>query len=121
MEAALAVEADLSLSVEGHSVEISGSGTHLTIATPSVEGAITVLRSLGTLSALIEPLGSRFVAADLSADIEANGVVIARIGPHVEANALSRLLGISPARAWPGAFLRALVREFVRTVVVSSR
>lgn len=111
MGPALAVEADLRLTVEGHSVEISGSGTHLRIATPSIAGTIAVLRSLGTISDLIEPLGTRFVEANLSADVEANGVVIARVGPHIEPNALSRALGIAPARAWPGAVCRAALRD----------
>ncbi|KYH25519.1 hypothetical protein HAPAU_21930 [Halalkalicoccus paucihalophilus] len=111
MGTALAVEADLRLTVEGHPVEISGSGTHLTVATSSLRGAIAVLRSLGTLSELVEPVGTRFVAADLSADVEVRGIVIARIGPHVEPNALSRALGVAPARVWPGAVLRSLGRE----------
>ncbi|MCL7416281.1 MAG: hypothetical protein M8354_00370 [Halalkalicoccus sp.] len=111
MGTALAVEADLRLTVEGHPVEISGSGTHLTVATSSLRGALAVLRSLGTTTDLIEPLGTRFVAADLSAGIKATGVVIARIGPHVEPNALSRALGVAPARVWPDALVRAALRD----------
>lgn len=112
MGPALVVEADLELDVEGHPVSVSGSGEHLTVATPTVEGAMAVLRGLGTLSDLIEPVGSRFAAADLSADVETCGVVIARIGPYVEPTALSRLLGVAPARVWPGAVCRALLRGF---------
>ncbi|MEM4781329.1 MAG: hypothetical protein QXG03_07210 [Halalkalicoccus sp.] len=111
MARAPAVEADLSLTVEGHPVSVSGSGTHLTIATSSLRAAVTVLGSLGTLAELVEPFGSRFVEADLSADVEVDGVVVARIGPHVEPNALSRALGIAPARLWPGALCRAALRE----------
>lgn len=111
MTAALAVEADLDLTVEGQSVDVSGSGNHLTIGVSTVRGAITLLRNLGMVSALIGPLGSRFVATNLSAAVEVDGIAIARIGPHVEPNALSRALGIAPARVWPGAGLRAVVRE----------
>lgn len=120
MVPALAVEADLSLTVEGQPVAISGSGEHLTIATPSIQAAITVLRNLGTVSELIEPAGSRFVDANLSADIEVAEVVVARVGPHVEPNALSRALGISPARIWPGAAFRAARRELTTTGVLDS-
>lgn len=111
MAPALVVEADLDLTVEGNPVGIAGSGTHLTVTTPTIEGAITVLRSLGPLSESVEPFGSRFVAAKLSADVEVAGVVIARIGPYVVPNTLSRLLGIDPARLYPRALVRAGYRE----------
>lgn len=114
MGRALAVEADLELVVEGHPVDVTGSGSHLTVATPNLRGAIAVLRSLGTTAELVEPLGSRFVGADLSADVAVGGTTVARIGPHVEPNALSRALGVAPARVWPSAVARAAVREVGR-------
>lgn len=112
MTRTLAVEADLVLSVEGHSVSVSGSGKHLTIDIDSIRGAIIVLRSLGSVSEPVEPLGARFIGADLSADVEVGGVTVARIGPHTEPNALSRVLGISPVRVRPGALVRAALHEF---------
>lgn len=111
MGRALAVEADLDLTVEGQSVSVRGSGEHLTVGIETVRGAITVLRNLGTVTELVGPFGTRFVEADLSADIVVEGVVVGRIGPHVEPNAISRALGITPARVWPGAVLRAAFRE----------
>ncbi|MFC6906337.1 hypothetical protein [Halalkalicoccus tibetensis] len=111
MDRAIAVEADLELAVEGHPVSMTGSGTHLTVGLESVSGAIAVLRSLGTITELIGPLGSRFVDAELSADVAVGGTTVARIGPHVEPTALSRALGVAPARVWPGAAARVAVRE----------
>lgn len=121
MTRALAVEADLSLTVEGQPVSVTGSGSHLIISVPTVRGAITVLRNLGTVTELVEPFGSRFVESDLSADVEVGEVVIARIGPHVEPNALSKRLGIAPAQVWPGAVVQAALRELTTTAVPDSR
>ncbi|WP_122088294.1 hypothetical protein [Halalkalicoccus subterraneus] len=112
MVRALAVEADLEITVEGHSISVSGSGKHLTIGVDSIRGSITVLRSFGTVSELIELLGTRFVGADLSAAIDVDGITVARIGPHTEPNALSRVLGISPASVWPGPIARVVLHEF---------
>lgn len=111
MDRAIAVEADLELAVEGHPVSVTGSGTHLTVGIESVCGAIAVLQSLGTVSELVEPLGSRVVDAELSADVTVGGTTVARIGPHVEPTALSRALGVAPARVWPGAVARVAIRE----------
>ncbi|ADJ15529.1 hypothetical protein [Halalkalicoccus jeotgali] len=111
MGPALAVEADLELVVEGHPISVTGSGSHLTVASPTVRGAVAVLRGLGTAGDLFGSVGSRFVAADLSADVDVDGSTVARIGPHVEPNALSELLGLAPARVWPGALVRALLRD----------
>jgi hypothetical protein len=112
MVPALAVEADLSLTVEGQPVSISGSGEHLTISIRTVRGAIAVLRNIGVLADLIEPLGSRVVDANISADVETSGVVVARLGPYVEPNALSRRLGVAPARIYPKAVTTAAYRDF---------
>lgn len=121
MDRALAVEADLSLTVEGQPVSVSGSGNHLTVSVPTVRGAITILRGLGTITELVEPFGSRLVESDLSADVEVAGVVVARIGPHVEPTALSERLGIAPAQVWPGAVVRAALREVTTTAVPDSQ
>lgn len=111
MGAIVAVEADLELTVEGQALTVSSTGNHLTISIETVRGAITVLRNIGVLADLIEPLGSRAVDGEISADVETSGVVVARLGPYVEPNALSRALGVAPARVYPEAVATATYRD----------
>lgn len=110
----LAVEADLRLTVDGEEITISGVGTHLTVVVPTVAAARQTLRTLGALPTGFEPVGTHVRDSELSVDVTFEGVTIARLGPYVEPDTLSEVLGIAPARLWPGAVCRAVVRRLTR-------
>jgi hypothetical protein len=114
MPRALAVEADLALAVDGEEISVSGSGSHLVVSVPSIAAARKALRALDALPTGFEPAGTRIRDAELSVDVEFEGVTVARLGPYIEPDALSRALGFAPARVWPGALVRAFVRRLTR-------
>jgi hypothetical protein len=114
MSRPLAVEADLRLTVDGEEITVSGAGTHLVVAVPTVAAGWRTLQALDTLPTGFATAGTRARDSGLSIDVTYEGVTVARLGPYVEPNALSRALGVTPARIWLGAIARALGRRLAR-------
>ncbi|WP_336344758.1 hypothetical protein [Halalkalicoccus ordinarius] len=114
MSRSLAVEADLRLTVDGEEITVSGVDNHLTVAVPTVAAGRRTLRALDALPTEFATAGTRARDSGLSVDVTFEGVTVARLGPFVEPDALSRALGIAPARVRPGAIVRALGRRLIR-------
>lgn len=114
MSRSLAVEADLRLTVDGEEIMVSGADNHLTVAVPTVAAGRRTLRALDALPTEFATAGTRVRDSGLSVDVTFEGVTVARLGPFVEPDALSRVLGIAPARVRPGAIVRALGRRLIR-------
>lgn len=114
MSRSLAVEADLRLTVDGEEITVSGADGHLVVAVPTVVAGRKTLRALDALPTEFATAGTRARESGLSLDVRFEGITVARLGPFVEPDALSRALGIAPARIRPGALVRALGRRLVR-------
>ncbi|WP_101297700.1 hypothetical protein [Halegenticoccus soli] len=109
----LAVDADLSLTIDGADVRVRGYGDLLVVDAPSLRVARSLLRGIAAAPAGPSAL-DRHPKSGLTVDVRVGGGSVARIEPGVRPGAVSRLLGVSPARiSLAGAVLALLLSDGV--------
>jgi hypothetical protein len=108
----LDVDADLTLTVDDETVTIRGYGDLVVVAAPS----LSVVRTLARTAA--PPLDGRLLAhledADVRLDVRVRGRSVARVGSGIDADPLSRALGVAPARVSLGGLLLTTLGEWRR-------
>ncbi|QCJ48056.1 MULTISPECIES: hypothetical protein [Haloprofundus] len=105
----LDVTAELTLTVEDEDVRVVGYGELVVVDAPSLAGALALLRGTGRLPT--ERFGENVRAADVTVDVRVDGVSVARLGPGIRPDALSRRVGVAPARLSLGGAALALLRR----------
>jgi len=111
LDRALAVDADLTLTVDDATVSIRGYGDLVVVAAPSLSVLRTLVRGEPPV-----PDRSHLVAAlrdaDVTLDVRVRGRSVARAGPEYDPGPLSRALGVAPARVSLGGLLLAVLTEW---------
>jgi len=105
----LAIEADLTVSVDGHPVEVTGYDDLVALDLPSVPATLSLWRSLPVTTM---DAAASLASVGLTAELQLRGVPIARIGDSAVPSGLSRRLGLGPVELVPeGALLAAVTRR----------
>ena len=104
----LAVEADLSVELDGHRASVVGYDDLVALDLPSVPAAISLYRgrpvAVMDAAALLSSVG-------LTAEVRVRGVPVARIGAEAAPGGLARRLGLGPVELVPEGGLLALTRR----------
>ena len=102
----LSVDADLTLTVEGHEYTVRDRDDVLVVEAPTLPAALTLLGALPEADGL-----DRLVSTTgLSAEIRVRDAVVATAGQDVDGGVLSRSVGV-PTALDTGGVARALGRE----------
>jgi hypothetical protein len=108
---ALDIDADLTLTVGDETVSIRGYGDLVVVTAPSLSVLRTLVRKGEPLVDRLSPF-DHLDDADVTVDVRVRGRSVARAGPGFEPGALSRALGVAPARASLGGLLLTALREW---------
>lgn len=105
---ALDLTADLTVEIEGETVEVRGYGDLVVVDAPSLAALRRLRGGLGQLPIDLFPaVGS----AGVDVDVRVRGTSVARVDPDRDAGLLGRLLGIAPVRPSVGGVVRSLLRR----------
>jgi hypothetical protein len=105
---ALAIEADLTVEIDGHSLTVTGYDDVVAVDFPSLSALRTLRRDTP-----VETMDAAAVLSSigLTAEIRLRGVPIARIGDDADPSSLARRLGLGPVELVPEGPLLALTRR----------
>ena len=105
----LAVEADLTVELDGHAVQVTGYEELVAVDLPSLSALVALWRA-----SPVEPMDAAAVLSSvgLTVELQARGVPLARIGDTAEPSGLARRLGLGPVELVPeGVPLAAVTRR----------
>lgn len=102
----LSVDADLTLTVEGHEYDVRDRDDGLVVDAPTLSAAITLLRSLPD----VDGVGRLLSTTGLGVEVRVRDTVVATTGPDVDGGVLTQTAG-SPTVLHPGGVARATARE----------
>lgn len=106
--APLAVEADLSLAIDGGEARVESTGQRLLVRFASVPDAMRALRGRPTDG---EGLAALLTATDLTVEVRVRDRTVAIAGADARPGRLSVLLGASPIEVRTGGLLGAVWAE----------
>jgi len=104
----LAIEADLTVTLDGHTVAVTGYDEMVAVDIPSIRaarslwGGLPVDRTDG--AAVLSSIG-------LTVEIRVRGVPVARLGDDATPSRLATRLGLGPVELVPDGLLMALTRR----------
>lgn len=105
----LAIEADLTVGMDGHALSVTGYDEMVAVDLPSLPALVSLWRDRP-----VEAMDAAAVlsSADLTAELRVRGVPVARIGADADPGPGARLLGPGPVEVVPeGAVLAAVTRR----------
>jgi len=105
---ALAVEADLILSVDGHTMSVTGYDDLVALDLPSVPALLSLWRGLPVDRM---DAAAALASTGLTAELRVRGVPVARIGDDADPGRLAALLGLKPLELVPEGPLLAVTRR----------
>jgi len=104
----LAIEADLTVAVDGHAVSVTGYDDLVAVDLPSLRAA----RSLwGDLPVDRTDAAAALASIGLTTEIRVRGVPVARLGEAANPSGLAVTLGLGPVELVPDGLLMALTRR----------
>ena len=105
----LAVEADLQVAVNGHTMTVTGYDDLVALDLPSLPAVLSLWRDA---PAEMEAGHAALAAVGLTVEIRVRGAPVARIGDAAVPSRVARLLGVGPVELVPdGALLAVLTRR----------
>lgn len=111
MRAGLEIEADLTLTVDGTDVPITGRGDTFVVNLPSLAVGVRLLRQVQQhpqLKRLYALYNQRSDLAPLKVDVQVNGTTVATLNPEGKRGLVSRLTGNEGLNLEFSGLLRAL-------------
>jgi hypothetical protein len=105
---ALAVDADLTVTVAGRRATVRGYGDLVVVEVASLAAARTLAREAGAVARWLP--AEAVTAADVTVDVRVRGASVAQVVPGREPGRLASLLGTRPARPSLGGVVRAGLR-----------
>jgi uncharacterized Zn-binding protein involved in type VI secretion len=105
----LAVDADLTVTVDGHTATVTGYEDLVALDLPSLPATLALWRDLPT-----ETMDAAAVLASvgLTVEIRVRGVPLARVGDTAVPSTAAKVLGLGPVELVPdGALLAAVTRR----------
>jgi hypothetical protein len=109
--AALAVDADLDLWIDGVAVEVVSTGDLVLVEVPSLRAAVRVVRGLPAGGE--SPTAALLRGADLTLEVRVRRTTVAVLGAAARPGPLSRALGADPVEVRAGGLLAAAGRELL--------
>ena len=113
--ARLEVDADLSLSVDGHPVSITGRGQTLTVAVDSSQTAWRLFRSNTPGRRLVRTITDTLDVFGIDVDVTVGGRPLVSVGPSAQGGPVAQALGLPsvqvtapPPVTWTAVGLAAL-------------
>lgn len=104
----LAIEADLTVSVDGHTVVVTGYDDLVALDLDSVTAALSLWRDL---PADRMDAAAALASVGLTAELRVRGVPVARLGDDAEPSTLATAAGLGPLELVPDGALLALTRR----------
>ena len=105
----LAIDADLTVSVDGRTVSVVGYEDLVAVDCPSIVTAVHLVRRHRTETM---DLAAGLASTGLTAEVRVRGVPVARLGAMATPSAVARVLGLGPVELVPeGAVLAAVTRR----------
>jgi len=103
---ALAVDADLTVEIDGHAVTVTGYDDLVAVDLPSLSALLALWRDAPVetmdAAALLSSIG-------LTAEVRVRGAPVARVGDAAEPSDLARRAGLGPVELVPDGLLLAAV------------
>jgi hypothetical protein len=112
----LSVNADLTISVDGGTAEVSSTGDRLFVTFQSILPAINALRGLPSEPDSTDTVAAVLSRTDLTTEVRIHDRTVAVIGSQANPGALSETLSADPIEVRLGGILGALTREISDTV-----
>lgn len=104
----LAIEADLTVTMDGHTVAVTGYDELVAVDIPSLRAA----RSLwGDLPVDRTDAAAALASIGLTVELRVRGVPVARLGDDATPSGLAARLGLGPVELVPDGLLMALTRR----------
>ena len=104
----LAVEADLTVEIDGRSLTVTGYGDVAAVDLPSLAALVGLWRETPVetmdAAAMLSSIG-------LTAELRVRGAPVARVGDAADPSAVARRLGLGPVELVPDGLLLALTRR----------